>query len=319
MKWIAQILACVVVVFWQASVNAEPQGIGTNPQGSLGYSIAAALAKVISEKSDVDVRAIGMGGSSVFIPQVNSSELAFGTSNSFEAVFATQGTGYFSGRPNPDIRVVATLVPFTVGIMVPDSSEVQTLEDLKGKPLPARYSSMKLVESIQNAIFKAVGMDQNSIKPVAVPNFVKGAELMAEGRVAGVLLAPGSGVTKKTNAQVPVRFLSIPNTPEVQASIASDLPGSSIVEVKPNKRLAGIEVPTNLVGYQYVLLANKNVSDDQVYGMVKAIAENKDLLIESHGIFRAFNPEKMMAPLPGATFHPGAVRYYKERGWTTSN
>lgn len=319
MKLTARILACAVALLWLTSANAEPQGIGTNPQGSLGYSVAAALAKVISEKGNVDVRAIGMGGSSVFIPQVNTGELAFGTSNSFEAVFATKGTGYFSGHPNPNIRVVATLVPYTVGIMVPDNSDIKTLEDLKGKPFPAKYSSMKLVESIQNAVFKAVGMDESSIKAVAVPNFVKGAELMAEGKVAGVLLAPGSGITKKTNAQVPVRFLSIPNTPEVQASLANDLPGSSIVEVKPSKNVAGISVPTNLVGYQYVLLANEKVADDEVYNMVKAIAENKELLIESHGIFRGFDPEKMMASLPGATFHPGAVKYYKERGWAASN
>jgi TRAP transporter TAXI family solute receptor len=267
----------------------------------------------------VDVRAIGMGGSSVFIPQVNSGELDFGTSNSFESVFATQGTGYFSGNPNPNIRVVATLVPYRVGIMVPDASDVRTLQDLEGKPFPAKYSSMKLVESIQNAIFKAVGMDENSIRPVAVPNFVKGAELMAEGRVAGVLLAPGSGVTKKTNAQVPIRFLSIPDTPETQASVSSDLPGASIVEVQPRGNLAGITEPINLIGYQYVLLANKDVDDDRVYRMVKAIAENKELLIESHGIFRGFVPEQMMASLPGAEFHPGAVKYYTEQGWVPSN
>lgn len=295
--------------------QAQTLGIGTNPQGSLGYSIAAALAKTMSESAKVPTRAVGMGGSSVFIPQVNSGELAFCTSNVFESAFAATGTGYFKGQPNENVRVAAALVPFTVGIMVPKASAIKTHQDLKGKPFPARYASMKLVAAIQDAIFKAVDMEKDGIRPVPVPNFVKGADLMAEGKVAGVLLAPGSGVTRKTNARVPVRFLSIPDTPEVRASLVKSLPGSRLATVKPNKRATGIFEPTNLVGYQYTLLTHKGLSEETVYKVVKAIAENKAALAKSHGVFNRFNPANMAAAIEGISYHPGAMRYYKERGW----
>jgi hypothetical protein len=315
MKWSTKILACSAVLLWCSAALADPKGIGTNPQGSLGYSIASALAKVMTEEGDVETRAIGMGGSSVFIPQVNSGELAFSTSNTFEAIFATNGTGYFSGHPNPDLRIAAALVPFTVGIMVPNDSDVKSLTDLKGKPFPAKYSSMKLVGAIQDAVFNAVGMDESSIQAVPVPNFIKGAELMVEGKVAGVLLAPGSGITKKTNAQVPVRFLDIPNTESAAASLARDLPSSRLVEVKPGKRATGVHEPIHLVGYQYALITNAHVPDETVYKAVKALAENKEKLAQSHGIFNRFSPDKMVASMPGATYHPGAIKYYKEKGW----
>ena len=319
MKIISNRLLTAMVVsgglLWCAPSQADSLGIGTNSQGSLGYSIAAALAKTVTEKGGLETRAVGMGGSSVFIPQVNSGELAFSTSNTFEAIFATKGTGYFAGHPNPNIRVVAGLVPFSVGIMVRKDSGIMKLTELKGKRFPARYSSMKLVGSIQSAIFNAVGMNDKSIRGVAVPNFVKGAELMVEGKVVGVLLAPGSGITKKTNAQVPVRFLDVPNTEATRASLARDLPSTTIVTVKPGKRATGVLKPTNLVGYQYALLTNNKVSNDVVYKSTKAIAENKESLIKSHGIFRSFKPQKMVLPMPGATYHPGAIKYYKERGW----
>ena len=315
MKWAVKILVVCTALLWQSPVHAQSMGIGTNPQGSLGFSIASALAKVMTENGEIDTRAVGMGGSSVFIPQVNSGELAFSTSNTFESIFATTGTGYFPGQPNPNLRVMAALVPFTVGIMVRADSDVHSLTDLKGKRFPSEYASMKLVGSIQDAIFKAIGMSDENIEPVPVPNFVKGAELMVEGKVIGVLLAPGSGVTKKTNAQVPVRFLDIPNTPEVLASLSESLPSSSLVLVNPGKRATGVLEPTHLVGYQYALLTHAGVSDDVVYKSVKAIAENKKNLAQSHGIFNSFSPEKMVAELPGATYHPGAIKYYKERGW----
>jgi len=315
MNWAKKIFILCAALLWQTSAQAEPLGIGTNPQGSLGFSIASALAKVMAENGGLETRAVGMGGSSVFIPQVNSGELAFSTSNTFEAIFATTGTGYFSGQPNPNIRVMAALVPFTVGIMVREDSGIRELTELKGKRFPAEYASMKLVGSIQDAIFKAIGMSNEDIRPVPVPNFIKGAELMVEGKVVGVLLAPGSGITKKTNAQVPIRFLSIPNTPEVVASLSESLPSSTLVVVQPGKRATGVLEPTTLVGYQYALITHAGMDDDVVYKAVKALAENKKSLAKSHGIFNSFKPERMVVDLPGATYHPGAIKYYKEQGW----
>jgi len=291
-----------------------PIAIGTLPQGSLGFAIASAMAKVASETTDLAVRAVGQGGSSVYIPQVASGELAFGTSNTFEAIFATTGTGNFAGRANPDIRVAALLVPFAVGLMVAKDSDIHAVTDLKGRPFPVGYARQKLVAIMQNAIFQAVGMSPDDIDGVPVPNFVEGANLLAQGKVAGVLLAPGSGVVKKTHAKAPVRFITIPNEPAVAASIQAALPGTRLVLVKPNPRLVSIAEPVHLIGYQYALLTSAGADDDMVYAMVKALAENKDKLAKAHGIFRRFDPARMAARLAGATFHPAAIRYYKEVG-----
>lgn len=318
MNWKMRLMIICAVILWHSAALAESAGIGTNPQGSLGYSIASALAKVMTENGGIETRAIGMGGSSVFIPQVNSGEIAFATSNTFEAIFATTGSGNFSGKPNPNLRVVAALVPFTVGIMVRADSDIKKITDLKGKRFPSKYARMKLVGLIQNAVFKAVGMSEKDIRPVPVPNFVRGSELLAEGKVAGVLTAPGSGVTKKTNALVAIRFLNIPNTPQVVASLSKSLPSAYLAKVKPSKRSTGILEPINLVGYQYALVTSSSLSEEVVYKTAKAIAENKKSLAEAHGVFNRFVPEKMVVSLPGAKYHPGAIKYYKERGWWPS-
>lgn len=295
-------------------VGAEPLGIGTLPQGSLGYSIASSLAKVVTENSELEVRAVGQGGSTVYIPQVNSGELAFGTSNTFESIFARNGTGNFEGRVNENLRLVTTLVPFTVGFMVRNESEFNSVTDLKGQPFPTGYSSMKLVAIMQEAIFEAVGMSEGDLKPVPVPNFVKGAELLAQGRVAGVLLAPGSGVVAKTDAQAPIRFLDIPNDDQTIARIRERLPSTYLAEVKPRPNLPGIVKPTTLLGYKYTLVANKDVPDEVVYAVVKALHENKPGLAASHGIFNRFDPADMAVAIEGIEYHPGAVKFFKEAG-----
>lgn len=311
---LAAAFAAVMTVGVGTARADEPLAIGTLPQGSLGYAIASAVAKTVTGATDLEVRAVGQGGSSVYLPQVNAGEMEFGTSNTFEAIFATQGTGNFEGRPNPDLRVATMLVPFTVGLMVQKDSDIQAVTDLKGKPFPVDYAKMKLVGIMQDAIFRAVGMANSDLEPVPVPNFVKGAELLAQGKVAGVLLAPGSGVVKKTHAMTPVRFLDIPKTPDVESAIQDALPGSRLVKVEPNARLQSIAEPVHLIGYQYALMTNKHVADDVVYEVVKAIHGGKEGLASAHGIFNRFDPAKMTADLPGATFHPGAVKFYQEAG-----
>lgn len=318
MNWKMRLMIICAVILWHSAALAESAGIGTNPPGSLGYSIASALAKVITEKGGIETRAIGMGGSSVFLPQVNSGEIAFGTSNTFEAIFATSGSGNFSGTPNPNLRVVAALVPFEVGIMVRADSKFKKITDLKGTRFPSKYARMKLVGLIQNAVFKAVGMSEKDLRPVPVPNFVRACELLAEGKVAGVLTAPGSGITKKTNALVAVRFLNIPNTPEVVASMSKSVPSAYLAKVKPGKRYTGVLEPINLVGYQYAIVTNSSLAEEVVYKAAKALAENKKSLAEAHGVFNRFVPKNMVLALPGAKYHPGAIKYYKERGWWPS-
>ena len=307
-------VALAVTMAGAARAQDGPVTIGTLPQGSLGYAIASALASVMTQQGEIETRVVGQGGSSVYIPQVNQGEIEFGTSNTFEAIFATQGTGNFEGRPNPNVRVAALLVPFAVGLMVQKDSDIRQVTDLRGRRFPIGYTRQRLVGIMQNAIFNAVGMSEDDIEGVPVPNFVEGANMLAQGRVAGVLLAPGSGVVRRTHAQTPVRFITIPNRPEVEQAIQASLPGASLVQVKPNERLPSIAEPVHLIGYQYALLTHAGVSDDLVYNVVKALHGNKAALAEAHGIFNRFNPERMVADLEGATFHPGAIRFYREAG-----
>ena len=296
------------------AAQAEPVAIGTLPQGSLGFSIASGVAQVVSNTAGINVRAVGQGGSSVFIPALNKGAIAFSTSNATEAVFAISGTGNFDGRANPKVRVAALLQPFAVGIMVAADSDIKTVEDLKGRPFPVGYARQKLVKVIQDAVFAAAGMSEADVDGVPVANFVEGAGLLAQGSVDGVLLAPGSGVVKKTNAQRAVRFISVPPGDAAAATIAKLLPGSYIRRVEPSKRLPEIAEAVDLVGYQYALLTHTGADEDLVYSMVKALHENKAALIETHGSFRGFNPNDMATRTDGAPFHPGAIRFYKEAG-----
>lgn len=297
-----------------AEAQDGPVAIGTLPQGSLGYAIAAGVAQVAGAETGIDLRAVGQGGSSVFIPALNRGAIDFSTSNAFEAVFATQGTGNFDGTPNPDIRVAAMLQPFEVGIMVAADSDIHSLADLEGAPFPVGYARQRLVGVMQEAVFAAAGIDAADIDGVPVPNFVEGANLLAQGSVAGVMLAPGSGVVRQTMSRVPVRFITVIDGAEAAEAVARSLPGSYVGRVEPSDRLPEITEPVDLIGYQYALLTHAGADEQLVHDVVAALHANRAALIEAHGSFRRFDPDAMATQVDGATFHPGAIRFYREAG-----
>jgi uncharacterized protein len=63
------------------------------------------------------------------------------------------------------------------------------------------------------------------------------------------------------------------------------------------------------------LLAGKHVSEETVYKYVKALAENESRVQGIGGSLKtAFTTAKMPTNPANLPYHPGALRYYKEKG-----
>ena len=62
------------------------------------------------------------------------------------------------------------------------------------------------------------------------------------------------------------------------------------------------------------VVTSADVEDQVVYDYVKTIFENLDELKGTHAAFRILEPQEMLKGL-SAPLHPGAIKYYKERGW----
>ena len=74
------------------------------------------------------------------------------------------------------------------------------------------------------------------------------------------------------------------------------------------------EVPTVTPGT--ILMANEKVSDELAYVVTKTICEGKEELVKAHASIKPFDPPTAWQPEKvGIPLHPGAVRFYKEKGW----
>ena len=98
------------------SVVAQSIGIGTTKGGATAQ-ISAAISKVVSANSAVQVRPQAMANTQQYIPLVNAGKIELGLANVPQTRYAVSGTGMSEGKPNPDLRMVVTLFTFKTGVL----------------------------------------------------------------------------------------------------------------------------------------------------------------------------------------------------------
>ncbi len=311
-----KITAIAAVAFVTSATLALGQtvGIGSNPQGSAAYATASAIAKVVSQETDLNMRVVPQGGPVVTIPLVNNGELEFSVSNSIPAFFGQRGGAMFKDRPQPNVKMVAALYNLNVGFFVRADSDIMTLEDLKGRKVATEFTKQKVLATMQSAMLATVGMSTDDVVGVPVPSGGRGVEDFIAGKVDVGLFSLTSGAVLKASASVGgIRWLPVPMTDEAQAALVAKAPGSYIEAVFPAENRPGISEPTGVFAGPFLLLAGDGVSEDTVYEVAKVMHANAEALGAAAPQFKSFDP-KGMAPNLKVEMHPGAIKFYKEIG-----
>jgi TRAP-type uncharacterized transport system substrate-binding protein len=92
------------------------------------------------------------------------------------------------------------------------------------------------------------------------------------------------------------------------------IPVAYATEVKPGKGRAGVDEPTWVYAYDYLVLANDKVADDVVYKLAKLMHDHQKELAANFGALSGFDPNRMAKDMGPVQFHPGAIKFYKEIG-----
>lgn len=294
-------------------VSAQQLGIGTMGQGTSGYSIGAAIARVLADEG-IDALVQPSAGTSAYLPLIQFGELDFGIANAIETAQSHTGEGPFAGRPLENVVPVARLYPFRVGVFVRADSDIETIADLEGRSITYGFSSQLTLKTVLDALLASGGIEEGDFVPVMVPNVVRGADDFAAGRVDAAFFAMGSGKVSAVAASVDgVRFLPIPEGDAAEAAIQAIIPQAYVTMVDPAPNLAGVDAPMRVMAYDYMLVAGTHVPDADVAAVVKALHDNKETLVSSFASFSAFRPEAMHVDV-GVPYHPGAVSAYEELG-----
>ena len=292
--------------------SAQLYSLGTGKQGFFTYSAGAAIAKVAAD-AGINLRVKPFGGTSAYVPGINAGEQQFGLVNELETHYAVTGTVIYK-KPQPNLRVVAVLTPLYSEFFVRKDSNIKKISDLKGKRVPADYVSQRVIDVLTKGTLANGGLSYADVKKVPVPNVVGGANEFEQGNADVFLFALGSGKVAEVNAKVPVRVLPIDPSKEAMARLRKFIPVAYATKLKPGKGRAGLDEPTWVYAYDYLVLANANVPDNVVYKLAKVLHDHPKELVSNFGALSGFDPGRMAKDMGPVKFHPGTVKYLKEIG-----
>ena len=289
---------------------AQVAALGSTAQGGTAQ-VGRTLAAAISEAGALQMRPQELANTADYIPLVNAGEIEFGIANVVQLTYAVNGTGMSEGRPNPNLQMVATLMPFRNAYVVRKDSDIMSVEDLKGKRVPV-FADGALGDYVTRGYFANADMSLDEVEGVAVPNFPRMWSAFAEGTADVTIVVVGAGNSREFDATFGIRYLSFDDSPEAVERMREFLPQTYLQEM-PAGSVPGIAEPTFVNVFDYTFFAGKDVPEDMVYDAVKALWSKEADLLAGGPFWNGFTKEGMGKDV-GLTYHPGAVKFYKEMG-----
>ncbi len=305
-------IVLVASAVWAGEGLPRTMAIGTNPAGSMYYAVGTALAKVLTEKSPIQVRVQPYAGTTAFIPLLNSGELEMGINNIHDLHLAYKGEKPFPLSPN--VRNLSVLFPLRIGFVVRNDSPMRRVEDVKGKRVTGKYSAQLAVFFNTAGMLASANLTWDDITMVPVTNVNEGLQALMDGRTDVAAFALGAAKMEEANAAIPggVRILAVNDTPAGAKRMGDVMYGSYPLRVKPG--ITGVREEIPVMAYDSYLTTSTATSDAAALEIVKALWNNVGQIQGNHPILRAFNQDSMVKANTSVPYHAGAAKFYREHG-----
>jgi TRAP transporter TAXI family solute receptor len=296
------------------SAHGQTISIGTSPVGTLIHSLGNALGKAMEEDAGLRARVVPFGGGQQYLPLINKKELEMSITGATDILFAYQGKEDFAAQPSPNLRVIGAVFPFYVGFFVKKDSPYKTLADLKGKKVPIGFTASTIQRRFMLTLMAAEGLKESDFDGVAVPHVVRGVDEFMQGKTEAATFAVGGGKVAEANTKVSgVRYLSTTNTPQSNAAVKTVMPTAYVGVLQPAPEFTGIIGPTAVVFEDYLVITGAHLPDDAAYKIAKVLHDSQGKLAGIAKVYARYNKATLSRD-HGIPFHPGAIKFYQEKG-----
>lgn len=304
--------AAVVTLAAGAAAPAQAQFVNVLTGGTAGvyYPLGVALSKIYADKipkSRPAVQATKASVENLVLLEAGKGEIAFTLGDSLAAAWKGDEEAGFKS-PLRKLRGIAAIYPNYVQIVASKDSGIKTLADLKGKRLSVGAPKSG-TELNARAILAAAGMSYKDLGKIEYLPFAESVELMKNRQLDATLQSAGLGVASLRDLATSVEIVVV----EVPAA-AVDKAGPPFVQATiPANTYTGQTAAVPAAAVMNYLVTHEGMKEETVYEMTKAIYESLGDLGAAHAAARSIKLEGALEGMP-IPLHPGAARYFKEKG-----
>lgn len=286
--------------------------LGTAPTGGAFFVVGGAIGETLNEnkgENNWTVTAEATRGSQENIRRLAAGEIDIALANAAISYFAVRGTeGWDKAYP---IRTVMTLAPNVALFVTPESSDVRTINDLKGKRVvigPAGAGFEYFVRPLLAA--HDITYDDMDVLHGAQSAAV---DMLADGAASAAFLGGAVPTASITQASASNDMFFIPFGAAERARLADEYLFFNPATIPAGTYRGQDEDYLGLDVGSMHLITSADADEELIYRLTKTIFENREQVTQKHRAGRAIN-ERNVVRDTGTEFHPGAIRYFKEIG-----
>lgn len=306
--------AVAALTLGAAALPAQAQdfiNVLTGGTSGVYYPLGVALSNIYGKalpQSKVTVQATKASVENLNLLQQGKGEIAFSLGDSLSDAWNGVEDAGFKAKLTK-LRVIAPIYPNYIQVVASASSGVKSIADLKGKRVSVGAPKSG-TELNARAIFKAAGLTYGDFAKVEYLPFGESVELMKNRQLDATLQSAGLGVASIRDLATTVDIVVVAVPAETVAKVGD---AAYVAVTIPAGTYKGQDqaVPTAAIGNY--LVSHQGVSEATAYTMTKALFEGLPDLIAAHTAAKAIDIANA-AGNPPVPLHPGAEKYYKERG-----
>jgi len=222
------------------------------------------------------------------------------------------GAADWEGKPIAGLRSVFSMHPETVLLVTRKDAGIKTVMDMKGKRINIGNPGSGQRGNAED-VLRIYGLDFNKDFSAEALQQAEASRALVDQKVDAFFFTVGnpSAAVEEPAQSVDLDIVPI-NSDGIKDFVAKH--PYYIMTTIPAGTYKGVDKGVETYAVTATVISSESVSEEVVYDMVKTVFENLDELKASHAAFRNLNPKEMLQGL-SAPLHPGAIKYYKEKGW----
>jgi len=304
------LIAAAVALAPIAADAEEFINILTGGTGGVYYPLGVAMSKIYAEKipgAKPSVQSTKASVENLNLLQAGKGEIAFTLGDSLADAWNGNAEVGFKTKLDK-LRTVAAIYPNYIQIAALKDANIKTLTDLKGKRLSVGAPKSG-TELNARAILAGAGMTYKDLGQVQYLPFNESVELMKNRQLDATLISAGLGVSaiRDLCASVDCVIVEIPKS--VVAKVGSPYQSMPI----PADTYKGQNTAVDAAIVPNYLVTRSDLPDQEVYEMTKTFFDNLAGTQAAHAAAKDIKLDQA-AKNPPVPLHPGAAKFYKEKG-----
>ncbi len=310
-RFLAALGICAFAALPSRAQAQEFVTVLTGGTSGVYYPLGVALSNIYGKAlpgAKTSVQATKASVENLNLLQAGRGEIAFTLGDSLGQAWKGDEEAGFKSKLDK-LRTIAAIYPNYIQIVASKESGIRTLADLKGKRISVGAPKSG-TELNARAIFGAAGITYKDFAKTEYLPFAESVDLIKNRQLDATLISAGLGVAaiKDLSASQDITVVSIPA--DVIARVGDP---AYIAETVPAGTYNGQAEAVPTAAVRNLLVTHSGVSDDAAYAMTKSIFENLEALSAAHAAAKQIRLDAtaLQSPVP---LHPGAARFYKEKG-----